>query len=415
MSYAETSRRLLMPGSASAYVHLNANKCEVIHAPEVTLSSPIFNSFVDVHPDDACLLGAPLFDSLVLNSALTSCCESLSRAIDRLNDLSSHDALILLRASFSAPRVQHLLRCSPCVDNPLLAEFDSLLRAGMSSITNCDLSDVQWLQASLPIKEGGLGVRTVQSLALPAFLSSFVSTESLQREILKNIEVDDCLPYSDYKQIWMEKYSQSVPPTPLSHKQSAWDRPAIERMKTQLRNSSNDAIFQCRLTAVGAEHSGDWLYALPISACGLRLDDEAVRVAVGLRLGTNLCVSHTCPCGELVDASGRHSLSCKLAAGRMSRHHNLNDVIHRAFIRANIPAVKEPSGLSRTDGKRPDGVTLIPGQSGRPLTWDVTVAHTLADSYLSSAAQNPGGVAELAADRKVDKYSSLTDSLIFQP
>jgi len=42
----------------------------------------------------------------------------------------------------------------------------------------------QWLQASLPLKEGGLGVRRVASLALPAFLASAASTLSLQALIL---------------------------------------------------------------------------------------------------------------------------------------------------------------------------------------------------------------------------------------
>ena len=43
------------------------------------------------------------------------------------------------------------------------------------------------------------------------------------------------------------------------------------------------------LLASKASHSSDWLYALPITACGLRLSDEAIRVAVGLRLGLNIC------------------------------------------------------------------------------------------------------------------------------
>ena len=61
-------------------------------------------------------------------------------------------------------------------------------------------------------------------------------------------------------------------------------------------------------------------------------------------------------------------------------------MIHHTLVRAEIPAVKEPKGLSRDDGKRPDGLTLVPWQSGRSATWDVTVVHTLAASYVSQGA-----------------------------
>jgi len=37
--------------------------------------------------------------------------------------------------------------------------FDSLLRKGIGIICNLNLTDIQWLQASLPVKDGGLGVR----------------------------------------------------------------------------------------------------------------------------------------------------------------------------------------------------------------------------------------------------------------
>ena len=41
---------------------------------------------------------------------------------------------------------------------------------------------------------------------------------------------------------------------------------------------------------------------------GLPLDDEAVGVAVGMRVGLSLCVPHICPCGEQVDAQGLHAM-----------------------------------------------------------------------------------------------------------
>ena len=111
-------------------------------------------------------------------------CEDQKRAVDRLSLLSAQDALLLLQVSFSAPRVRHLLRCWPSVDNPALDLFDEHLRSALSRITNTRLSDTQWLQASLPIKHGGLGICQVRSLALPAFLASAASTSDLQSQIL---------------------------------------------------------------------------------------------------------------------------------------------------------------------------------------------------------------------------------------
>src|SRR6218665_1930678 len=52
----------------------------------------------------------------------------------------------------------------------------------------------------------------------------------------------------------------------------------------------------------------------------------------------------------------------------------------------NFPALKKPPGLSRADGKRPDGLTLIPWRRGQALIWDATVVHTLASSYQPSTA-----------------------------
>ena len=71
------------------------------------------------------------------------------------------------------------------------------------------------------------------------------------------------------------------------------------------------------------------MLVMPIVAYGLRLDDEAVRVAVGIRLGLKLCEPLTCSCGSLVDASGSHAFVCKHALARTVRHHSVNDLIAR--------------------------------------------------------------------------------------
>jgi hypothetical protein len=99
----------------------------------------------------------------------------------------------------------------------------------------------------------------------------------------------------------------------------------------------------------------------------------------------------------------------------MARHQRLNDLIWHALCQAGIPAIKEPSGLLRSDGKRPDGLTLIACLRGKPLTWDVTITDTVAISYLSLSSVISGGAAEQAADRKTLKYVHLTFPHIFQP
>ena len=91
----------------------------------------------------------------------------------------------------------------------------------------------------------------------------------------------------------------------------------------------------------------------------------------------------------------------------------------RAINAADVPAVKEPSGLNRLDGKRPDGLSLNPWQRGKPLLWDVTVASTLAGSYgdtkVDTAATGAGLVADRAADRKTAKYADIIAQYVFQP
>jgi len=75
-----------------------------------------------------------------------------------------------------------------------------------------------------------------------------------------------------------------------------WDHPGVLGDKAMVEASLNCAHHRSSLVAASSQHSGDWLFALPIASCGLRLDDEVVRVAVGLWLGLDLCIPHHCPC-----------------------------------------------------------------------------------------------------------------------
>ena len=76
-------------------------------------------------------------------------------------------------------------------------------------------------------------------------------------------------------------------------------------------------------------------------------------------------------------------------------------------LQAQIPAVKEPVGLSRTDGKRPDGATLIPWARGNAPAWDVTVADSFALSHVGDTSILAGAAAKHAASLKISKCSNI--------
>ena len=78
-----------------------------------------------------------------------------------------------------------------------------------------------------------------------------------------------------------------------------------------------------------------------------------------------LCRSHLCTCcNSNVDELGVHGLCCSFSKGRHSRHASLNDIIKRALDSAKVPCHLEPAGLYHSDGKRPDGASVVPWRGG---------------------------------------------------
>ncbi|PGH37981.1 MAG: hypothetical protein CRN43_17955, partial [Candidatus Nephrothrix sp. EaCA] len=161
---------------------LNRRKCE--YYTESKLNHDEFENFVDRKKDELTLLGSPLFKGEALDVALQGHSDTLGRVLKDLVDLQAQAALILLRACFGAAKTTYLLRTSPCWNHPLLDKMDSQTRAGLNKILNTELNNTQWIQASLPIRDGGLGTRRLSMLATSAYLASAASTVLLVGTIL---------------------------------------------------------------------------------------------------------------------------------------------------------------------------------------------------------------------------------------
>ena len=372
-----------------------------------------------VDPLEACLLGSPLGNEDSVSVALKVKLAALEVMGSRLEHIPAHDAILLLRNSFAIPKLLYTLRTSPSFLSPVLNSFDETLRLIVGRITNIrfTVGDPAWTQATLPIKQGGLGIRSAVQLAPSAFLASAAASSELIQNILPARLQSQPIPsYDSALCIWSQDLDHPPPSGPAACIQKNWDACKVEKTADSLLENAPDDVARARLLAVSARGSGAWLQALPISSVGLRMDDNTIRVAVGLRLGSTLCRPHICQhCGAEVDHLASHGLSCKRSEGRHHRHSAINDIIHRALSSARIPSRLEPSGLHRSDGKRPDGVTMVPWKCGKPLVWDATCPDTFASSYRALSTSCAGAVAAAAEERKLAKYANLDQGHSFTP
>ena len=400
--------------AASLGLHLNRSKTELVCTEQggkkILCAAP---TLCKVLPEQATILGSPIGQRDSIDTSLADKAQALKTTGTRLSHFSKHDAITLLRHSIAIPRVMYLLRTAPCFLSPLLKSFDLELRSCLSTILNVNLvDDSTWTQATLPTGSGGIGVRNTAQLAPSAFLASAAGCMSLIEQILPpRLHGTSHPAVEDALQEWRMGHSHQPPASPENVHQRSWDQPRVQAALDRLLDATTDQKDRARLLAASTKESGAWLNAPPISSLDLRMDDEVVRIAVGLRLGAPLCHPHSCcHCGAAVDKRAIHGLSCYKSEGRYSRHAAINNIIKRSLAAAQIPSVLEPPGLCRSDGKRPDGVAIIPWKTGRTLVWDATCTDTFAASHLTLAAREARAVAALAEERKRAKYLDLAQT-----
>ena len=187
---------------------------------------------------------------------------------------------------------------------------------------------------------------------------------------------------------WQSRCRAAVPESESTRFQKSWDNLLVVTKHEELLSAAQTLAGHARLIAAAALHSGDFLHAVPCSVVGTRLDDTSLRFAVAL--GAIMCAPHSCICGKEVDSYGTHGLVCRKSTGRQMRHNAVNDLVKRALASANIPALLEPKSLSRDDGKRLEGLTVLPVLSHEAIAND-------------------------AESRKIAKYQSLSQLYSFHP
>ena len=402
----------LRTASEEISLQFEVSKCELIILDQQQKDT-IVNSFQAhfpnikiIHPENAELLGTSLgenaFEDIIKkkHDKLITLCETLST-------LDNHVALFLLQNCLGIPKLQHILRSTPCFQQPALHAIDLTLKEAVESILNVTLTNESWTQSALPIKLGGLGIHRTADVALPAFIAltkSFIAnggnTDGATGTLLSRaIEAVTIIS------------GKSCPDTT---KQGTIDEILCLNTRCRLLENADENLVK-RVNGASCYGAGDWLRALPSASLGLKLTNNQLRVAAAIRIGAPISQRHTCVCGTTVDQYAIHALHCTKSSGRHSRHSSCNNILKQAFSTSNIPSVLEPQNLYRIDGRRPDGLTLVPWERGTSLIWDFTCIDRLSPSYTNDALYAGPKVAEKAEDRKRATYNTLQRDYIFEP
>jgi len=183
---------------------------------------------------------------------------------------------------------------------------------------------VGWSQTSLPIRHGGLGLRSTTdlSLSLPCFLSSSFAWQGLINRLLPSLT----LPHGEVinaTDVWYALHDSSPQ---QKETQSAWDDLACRDSLTALLDTSSP-WNHCQLLTAQKSHTAAWSEAFPIVNVRKLLSPDELRIAIAHRSGANIFKSTECRCGKFIDRLGLHGLSCIKNSGRFPRHLAINSIL----------------------------------------------------------------------------------------
>ncbi len=141
---------------------------------------------------DAAALEAQFTDAVVAATQVQS-------AVRLLEDTARE--LVLTRRCADVCKVTHLLRTSgDRLSRAALEKFDTSVRTALDHIVAAPLPDTSYLQATLGVKEGGLGLRRAVDLSLPAFVASATESRPAVFNLIRKFVEASVLPQSSFEE-----------------------------------------------------------------------------------------------------------------------------------------------------------------------------------------------------------------------
>jgi len=342
-------------------------------------------------------------------------------------------ALHILRASVLA-RPNYLSRVTnPLLIPDVLQELDEQTLDTASAILGlpAHLPDVAHHQLSLPVRLGGLGLRSFVQSAPLAFLASATQAlpllQSARTQWLADHDNLDNTPYglalsgvlrvvasqgvtkelpADAASLWS---TFGVPHDPFKL-QHLWTVDRHTRLVQHIFSTASKPDV-ARLRSASGKRAYRWLTVIPHSAA-VTLNNAHFAIAVRHLLGLPLAQPVRCLCGEVTDQTDHFHACVRLRRTAANTRHNIilyrlaqlcKEAGHAVLVEPNLYNKDDPAS-SNSHALRPDMSSV-----GLRSTFfiDVSVTHPCCESFVLSAASLHLSAAELRAQQKRIKYGSF--------
>ena len=95
------------------------------------------------------------------------------------------DRFIHLKNCFVVPKFNYLIRTSPYWSHSgILKQFNDKFKDTLEGILDLKQENKNWIQATMPVSNGGSVIRKLSDISIPAFLASSYGTFALVSQIL---------------------------------------------------------------------------------------------------------------------------------------------------------------------------------------------------------------------------------------
>ena len=326
-------------------------------------------------------------------------------------------------------------------------QFDLLLRSVFESILKREISQDQWHQVTIPIREGGFGLPKTKDVSRAAFAANALETKAfilrsmppIARTILnphdgdelprftraaidilanvKQVFLDNEQENEDVEAYWNDRYDHHASKLTLQYFfTNVFSKNAIEGVRDGLADNPNKTSL-ARFISVAKKHTGDFLLACPKTK-GLTFKPLDFITSMKLRLGCDLSnMPHRCSCTRrplLEDKRGTHLLHCPKGGNLIKKHNAIQHDVMALATSAGVQAscCNKDVAILNEAGDTRRGDLLLPqcGKDERNLILDFSITHPACPTYCTATVNNPNSAIQRVNDTKNNKYKERAEA-----